>query len=136
MDAPNLTKMLGLTSQPAISDSHQPETRTVNTIGATAFIPPLALHIVISIVEAKAEKALPLVLAIHRQLHMTKRETTPLNAAVWKAAGSPSSRERESIMRKLKDLPGIIRLEKDRTTTSHYRVGRGSEWISDKKPIE
>ena len=86
--------------------------------------------------EAKAEKALPLVLAIHRQLYMTKRETTPLNVAVWKAAGSPSSLERVSIMRKLKDFPGIIRLEKDRTTTSNYRVGLVSDWVMDKKPIE
>ena len=133
MDAHNLSKLLAVTSQPAISDTHPPKARSVNTIEATAFIPSLALHIVISIVAAKAEKALPLVLAIHRQLHMTKRETTPLNAAVWKAAGSPSSRERENIIRKLKDLPGIIRLETDRTTTSHYRVGRGSEWVIDKK---
>ena len=93
--------MLAVKSKPAISNSHQPKSRTFNTIEATAFIPPLALHIVTSIVEAKAEKALPLVLAIHRQLYMTKRETTPLNVAVWKAAGSSSLRERVSIMRKL-----------------------------------
>jgi hypothetical protein len=65
-----------------ISDTHQPKARKVKKNESTALIPSLALHIVIRIVEAKAEKALPLVLAIHRRLHMTKPETTPLNAAV------------------------------------------------------
>jgi len=128
MPIQNLSKLLAVTSQQPPPEMPPPKSKTVNTIEASAFVPPLPLQIVISIVEAKAEKALPLVLAIHRQLHMTKRETTPLNAAIWKAAGSPSARNRESIIRRLKALPGIIGLEKARTTTSHYRVRRGSDW--------
>ena len=123
MDEPNLSALLAVTGQHTPPNDY-PKSKPVNTIEATAFIPALPVHIV----EAKAEKALPLVLAIHRQLHMTKRETTPLNAAIWKAAGSPSPRERESIIRKLKALPGLVYFEIARTTTSHYRVGRGSDW--------
>lgn len=131
MDKPNLSALLAVTGQHTPPNNH-PKRKPVNTIEATAFIPALPLHVVLTIVEAKAEKALPLVLAIHRQLHMTKRETTPLNAAIWKAAGSPSPREREGMIRKLKALPGLVNFEKDRTTTSHYRVGRGSDWGSPK----
>jgi hypothetical protein len=127
MDETNLSALLAVTSQ--YTPSNDPtKSKPINTIEATAFIPALPLHIVLTIVAAKAEKALPLVLAIHRQLHMTKRETTPLNAAIWKAAGSPSAREREIIIRKLKTLSGLVHIEKARTTSSYYRVGRGSEW--------
>ena len=132
MPIPNLSKLLAVTSQQSPPEMPPPKPKTINTIEASAFVPPLPLQIVISIVEAKAEKALPLILAIHRQLHMTKRETTPLNAAVWRAAGSPSARNRESIIRRLKALPGIIGLDKARTTTSHYRVSRGSDWGAGK----
>ena len=128
MDEPNLSALLAVKRQHKTTNASPPKNKPINTIKTTAFIPPLPLHIILIIVEAKAEKALPLVLAIHRQLHMTRRETTPLNAAIWKAAGSPSSRERENIIRRLKALPNIIYLEKARTPTSHYRVGRGSSW--------
>eukprot|EP01037_Dinobryon_pediforme_P013287 gene13287-13397_t len=132
MDEPNLSALLAVTRHHNAPSTLYLQSNPVNTIEATAFIPALPLHVVLTIVEAKAEKALPLVLAIHRQLHMAKRETTPLNAAIWKAAGSPSTRERESIIRKLKALPGLVYVEKDRTTTSHYRVGRGSDWGAQK----
>ena len=79
-------------------------------------------------VAAGAEKALPVVLAIHRQLRMTRREWTPLNSAIWKAAGAPSPKARAAILRKLHGLSGVIRLDAHRTVTSHYRVARGDLW--------
>jgi hypothetical protein len=132
MDDRNLVKFLAIEPQSAIPESSQPKLKAINTIGSTAYVPSLPLHIVLKIVESKAGKALPLVLAIHRQLHMAKRDSTPLNAAVWKAAGSPSTREKERIIAKLKGLPNVIVLEKARTTTSHYRVRRGSDWVDNK----
>ena len=101
---------------------------TVNSSTTNRYVPAFPLKIIQLIVEVKAEKVLPVVLAIHRQLHMTKRDETPLNAAIWKAAGSPSVKERENILKKLKNLPQIINIRKARTTTSHYRVARGSGW--------
>ena len=92
------------------------------------FIPSLPLCVIQRVVQAKAEKALPLILAIHRQLYMAKRESTPLNAAIWNAAGNPTTREREGIIRKLKSLHDIIIMEEKRTVTSRYRVGRGQIW--------
>jgi hypothetical protein len=115
----------------ALTDAQlqQLETRVITTSKkAVAFVPGFPLSILYAVVSAGAEKALPVVLAIHRQLRMTGREWTPLNSAVWKAAGSPSDKERASILRKLKGLPDLIRVTPHRTATTHYWVARGSLW--------
>ena len=93
-----------------------------------AFVPALPMAVVVAVVEAGSEKALPVILAIHRQLKMTRREWTPINAAVWKAAGDPSVKKRAAIMRKLKRLPALICIEPHRTPSSHYRAAKGPQW--------
>jgi len=95
---------------------------------AEAFVPGFPLLIMVAAVAAGAVKALPVILAIHRQLKMTRREWTPLNAAIWKAAGDPGAKERAAIIRKLKKLPDLIRIEIKRTSVSHYQVARGPLW--------
>lgn len=100
-----------------------------------AFVPPFPVLVLHVIVAAGAEKALPLVLAVHRQLLMTRREWTPLNSAIWIAAGSPTDKERATILRKLKHLPDLIRIEERRTTMSRYRVARGPLWGRRSIPI-
>jgi hypothetical protein len=99
-----------------------------NRHSAEAFVPALPVAVVVAVVEAGAEKALPIILAIHRQLKMTTREWTPLNSAIWKAAGRPSDKERAAILRKLKKLPDLIRIEIKRTSVSHYQVAKGPLW--------
>lgn len=103
---------------PARSSRHRTE----------AFVPALPMAVLVAVVEAGSEKALPVILAIHRQLKMTRREWTPINAAVWKAAGDPSAKKRAAIMRKLKRLPAFLRVELHRTPSSHYRAGKGPQW--------
>lgn len=60
------------------------------------FIPPCPVLIIQAMVDADAVVALPLVLAIHRQLTSARREETPLNEAVWKISGPSSARKREA----------------------------------------
>jgi hypothetical protein len=98
------------------------------TPATAAYIPAFPQSVMQAVVDADAVTALPLILAIHRQLVMTKREETPLNEAIWKRAGSPSSKRRESILRKLRTVPHVIRLKATRTRTSHYSVSRGEFW--------
>ena len=69
-----------------------------------AFVPAFPLAVLQAVAQARAEKALPLILAIHRQLQMSSREWTPINAAVWTAAGRPAEKHRAAILRKLKGL--------------------------------
>ena len=103
---------------------HRPDVRA-------QFIPACPVRIIQAMVDADATAALPLVLAIHRQLTLARRKETPLNDAVWKISGSPSARQRETILRKLKRLPELIVFRADRTPTSHYRVSRGRLWTED-----
>jgi hypothetical protein len=93
------------------------------------FIPAFPLQIQQALAEADAVVALPLVLAIHRQLMMSHRDETPLNDAIWSAAGSPSAKKRAVILRKLKSLPQIIEMITARTRTTHYRVRKGNLWV-------
>jgi hypothetical protein len=112
------------------ANNNQAESRLGNRKGTSnaEYIPPFPLRIQLALVEAKAEVALPLVLAIHRQLTMTRRQETPLNEAVWRAAGSPSAKKRHNILEKLMRLPGIIQLIEARSPTSRYRLRRGELW--------
>jgi hypothetical protein len=80
-------------------------------------------------VSVGCEAALPLILAIHRQLKMTGREWTPLNKAVWVSAGDPSEKKREKILRALKRHPELVQICPRKTATSHYDVAYGSLWL-------
>lgn len=126
MDELDLTARLTLPNE---TPSKLIQSVTVNTGQPDHFVPPFPLRVMQEIVAAKAEKALPLILAIHRQISMTGRETAPLNAAIWNAAGNPSAREREGIIKKLKSLPQIVAMNEERTPMSRYRVGKGPIWV-------
>jgi hypothetical protein len=97
------------------------------------YIPGFPLRILCAVVEAKAEKARPLVLAIHRQMVMTRESSIPLSGAIWDAAGSPGKRERVSVLRNLRKLRKIIRLTAKQTMFSYYRASYGPLW-SQKDP--
>lgn len=102
--------------------------------GNDKFIPSMPVSIVTEIVRQNAVAILPLVMAIHRQMTMKGKDDTPLNEAIWAIAGNPSSKQRETILRKLKSLPHIFELTAERTRNYHYRVKRGNFWSSNAKP--
>lgn len=105
-----------------------PVTRMPSRRQREGIVPRFPLRILAAVMTAKAEKALPLILAIHRQLYMTGRESTPLNGAIWDAVGRPSETQKAAILRKLKALPLLVRLTAKQTSTSYYRVAKGPLW--------
>jgi hypothetical protein len=118
------------TAHDAMSDE---ELRRLESIvprdNSNHYIPQFPQAVLQAVVDADAVVALPLILAIHRQLVMTKRDDTPLNEAIWRCAGSPPHKRRATILRKLKTLPNIIRIVSARTANSRYRVSRGDFWL-------
>jgi hypothetical protein len=113
-------------------DFSLPEVKTKpKTSGAKHFIPALPLQIVKISVLAECEIALPLILTIHRQLTMTGREWTPLNKAIWDAAGNPPEKKRSKILAVLKRHPDLIQIRPKKTTTSHYEVAYGALWAAE-----
>jgi len=95
------------------------------------FIPALPLGVVLTCVAGGCEITLPLILAIHRQLTMTRREWTPLNIAIWAAAGNPPEKKRAKVLAALKERPDLILIRPKKTTTSHYEVAYGAKWSAE-----
>ena len=100
------------------------------TRSTTHFVPRLPASIIARVEQSGAMTAMGLVLAIHRQLAMRKRDSTPLNAVIWKAAGSPSKKRREVILRNLAKIPDVFVLERSRSLQGFYRVERGELWTT------
>lgn len=111
-----------------LSDKELRRLEKSSTPTKSTYIPAFPQSLIQAVVDGDAVTALPLVLAIHRQLTMTNREETPLNEAVWKCAGSPSPKRRETILRNLRTIPDVIRITAARTATAHYRVAKGKSW--------
>ena len=100
------------------------------------FIPALPLGVVLACVTGGCEIALPLILAIHRQLVMTRRDWTPLNIAIWAAAGNPPEKKRAKVLAALKEHPDLIQIRPKKTTTSHYEVAYGTLWSAEAQSQE
>jgi hypothetical protein len=97
-------------------------------VPASRYVPKIPVAVLERVEQAGAMTAMGLILAIHRQLAMRKCDSTPLNAAIWKAAGSPSKKRREVILRNLAKVPNVVVLEQERSQQGYYRVGRGALW--------
>ena len=111
-----------------LTDQELRRLEKATTPAKAPYIPAFPKSLIQAVVDGDAVTALPLVLAIHRQLTMTNREETQLNEAIWKCAGSPSPKRREAILRKLKAIPHVIRIVEARTATAYYRVSKGRAW--------
>jgi len=125
----DLVSRLSIEPSHQVAKGQQSAGRKLKTHKPSAYVPNFPLDILQAVVGAGIEKALPLILAIHRQLAMTGREWTPLNSAIWKAAGDPTAKQKETILIKLKTAPSIIRISDNRTRVSHYSVAKGDLWV-------
>jgi hypothetical protein len=89
------------------------------------------------VVERKAEKALPFLLALNRHLTMALRRwgrtSIPITKAVWRSAGNPSKNARQTIMAHIELMPELIILREKRTFASRYRVEKGPLWLQLEK---
>jgi hypothetical protein len=101
------------------------------TTRAHHFVPPVPIGILECVEQAGAMTAMGLILAIHRQLAMRKCDVTPLNAAIWRAAGSPSKKRKEVILRNLAKVPEVVIVQKERSRRGYYRVARGKLWTKE-----
>lgn len=119
-------------AQYRLSDTGLEATEMATRRQKEGYIPALPVKILRAVVKAKATKALPLILAAHRQLHMVKLESVPLGGAIWDAAGSPSRQEKAAVLRNLKKMPEVIRLvPKHQTMFSFYDVAYGPLWTHE-----
>jgi hypothetical protein len=83
------------------------------------------------IVRARAHHhTIPLVLAILRHARLRRTKTVPITSTIWAEAGSPGERERKTILRHLRDIPGVLRLENRHQGYTRYQATLGDMWES------
>jgi hypothetical protein len=80
------------------------------------------------IVETDAGKALPLILALHRQWRMSRRGSARLSGSLWYMAGRPTPRERRTILAHLRRVPGLVVVKERRSLAARYDLVKGPLW--------
>jgi hypothetical protein len=84
------------------------------------------------VVERKAEKALPFLLAVGQHLDMALRrgkKSVAVTKEVWWSAGDPPRNVRMTILAHVSRMPELIILREKRTYASRYRVEKGPLWL-------
>jgi hypothetical protein len=103
------------------------------------FYPNVPIPIVKAVVDARAEVALPLVMAAHRRLTMRRLNMIPLTSSVWQAAGYAdcSKRRRQTAIANLRKIPQVLELKEQRSLSARYHLSYGPLWKRKKHaPID
>jgi hypothetical protein len=89
----------------------------------------IPLHWLPIIQRARAEKALPLLIAVAYQMRMDRKPRTPITSKTWAHAGDPRSKaQRRAMIDVLRRIPSIVRLEFSQRTGSKYTAIKGLWW--------
>jgi hypothetical protein len=84
--------------------------------------------VVMELARARAHNAALLVCAIFKRMRMRRTTTIPLTSTVWAEIDSPGERERQTILRHLRRVPGVLKLEKRHQRYTRYQVTLGDMW--------
>jgi hypothetical protein len=80
------------------------------------------------IANARAHYAFALTIVLLQRMRVRRADTAPITAAIWSEIGSPSKDERQTILRHLRRIPGVLKLEKRHEGYTRYRVTLGDLW--------
>jgi hypothetical protein len=80
------------------------------------------------VVERHAEKALPLLHAIHRRQMVSGKKSVALTPAVWAEAGNPSQRTRKTVLALLRRMPDLITIREAKSYVYRYYVAKTPLW--------
>jgi hypothetical protein len=81
--------------------------------------------------DENAMAALPLLLAIHNQMNLKKATSISITEKVWGVAAGSSERKRKTMLRALKRVPDLVRLEERHRLKSRYRAHQGPLWNAE-----
>jgi hypothetical protein len=100
-------------------------TRRRNGVNGFGVIPIWALK---EMVRTRAYHAIALAIVLFQHMRMRKTKTVPITGAVWAKIGSPSEYERKTILKHLRRVPGVLRLEERHKGYTRYQVTLGNLW--------
>jgi hypothetical protein len=92
------------------------------------YVPRFPLAVLRHVRAANADRALPLVLAMHRRFHMGSKRATPLTGDLWGNIGNPSENERHTILQNLRKMPELVEIKKSRRLLYAYELAKGPLW--------
>ena len=107
--------------------SFQPNefTRSRDGVNGFSIVPLWATR---EMARARAHHAGFLVNVILQRMRVRREVTVALTSAIWAELGSPSERERRTILKHLRRIPGVVRLEERRQGYTRYRATEGDMW--------
>jgi hypothetical protein len=109
----------------ASSVAHSLFTCGKNGINGFSVIPS---WVVTELARARAHNAALLVCAILKRMRMRRATTIPLTSTVWAEIDAPSECERQTILRHLRRVPGVLKLERRHQRYTRYQVTLGDGW--------
>ena len=80
------------------------------------------------IAQARAYHAAPLVNVILQRMRVRKTTTVPITSAIWAEIASPGKYERETILKHLRLISGVLRLERRHQGYTRYEAVLGDKW--------
>ena len=80
------------------------------------------------IARARAYHAAPFINAILQRMRVRKTTTVPITSAIWAEVASPGKYERETILKHLRRVPGVLRLEERHQRFTRYQAVLGDKW--------
>jgi hypothetical protein len=86
------------------------------------------LWVVREMAQARAHHAAFLVIVILQRMRVRKTTMVPITSAIWAEIASPGERERETILKHLRRIPGVLRLEKRHQGYTRYEAVLGDKW--------
>jgi hypothetical protein len=107
--------------------SFQPNefTRSRDGVNGFSIVPLWATR---EMARARAHHAGFLVSVILQRMRVRREVTVALTSAIWAELGSPSERERRTILKHLRRVPGVLRLEKRHQGYTRYQATKGDMW--------
>jgi hypothetical protein len=91
-------------------------------------IPPL--WVVKDIATARAHHAVLLVAVVLQRMRVRKTTTVPITSAVWAEIASPARYERETILKHLRLIPSVLKLEERPRGYTRYQAVLGDGWTA------
>ncbi len=100
-------------------------TRSRDGVNGFSIVPLWATR---EMARARAHHAGFLVNVILQRMRVRREVSVALTSAIWAELGSPSERERRTILKHLRRIPGVVRLEERRQGYTRYRATKGDMW--------
>ena len=112
-----------------IAASLSPKQFTLNRNGVNGFS-VVPLWVVREIAQARAHHAALLAVVVLQRMRVRKTRTVPITSAIWAEIASPSEYERRTILKHLRHIPGVLRLEERHQGYTRYQAVLGDKWHS------